>query len=214
MQNFKTSDEVGKIVNELINGRSDNLNKIINAEKELAKLGVKFGQVGDDGVPTFEVSSNYLPQFLHHLEEYEWEVLYQDGSILRQHDINGDNHYGNIKQEAIKRVRLISNFEISTDNQERRVIITLDWETGKFDILNGQMDIDDRNTVAITEESGQKKLILFKRVRFGQTMNIAGEKPIPTGEVYFYKRNYIGYETNNKKILLCLYPDGRVGIEN
>lgn len=142
MQNFKTSDEVGKVVNELISGRAESLNKIINAEKELSRLGVKFGQVGDDGVPMFEVGSNYLPQFSHHLEEYEWEVIYKDGSILRQHDINGDNHYGNIKQEAIKRVRLVSNFEMSTDNQERRVIATLDWETGKFDLLNGQMDIE------------------------------------------------------------------------
>jgi len=213
MQNLKTSDEVGKKVNELVSLRAESLNKIINAEKELSKLGVKFGQVGEDGSPTFEVGSNYLPQFLHHLDEYEWEVTYKDGSILRQHDINGDNHYGNIKHEAIKRVRLLSNFEVSTDNQERRVIITLDWETGKFDILNGQIDIDDRNTLTVTEESGPKKLILFKRVRFGQTMDISSEKPTSTGEVYFYKRNYIGYETENKKILICLYPDGRVGIE-
>lgn len=156
MQNFKTSDEVGKVVNELISGRAESLNKIINAEKELSRLGVKFGQVGDDGVPMFEVGSNYLPQFSHHLEEYEWEVIYKDGSILRQHDINGDNHYGNIKQEAIKRVRLVSNFEMSTDNQERRVIATLDWETGKFDLLNGQMDIEERNILAGTEETGQK----------------------------------------------------------
>ena len=187
--------------------------KIINAEKELAKLGVKFGQMGDDGIPTFEVGSNYLPQFLHHLEEFEWEAVYEDGTILRQHGINGENHYGNIRQEALKRLKLTSNFEMDTDNQERRVIITLDWKTGKIEVLNGRMDIDDRNEMAKIEETGQKKLILFKRIRFGETMDVSGEKPSPTGEIYFYKRNYIGYETESKKVLFCLYPDGMVGIE-
>ena len=213
MQNSTKSDLVGKRVNELISGRADSLNKIINAEKELTKLGVKFGQIGDDGVPTFEVGSNYLPQFLHHLDEFEWEAVYDNGQVLRKHDINGENHYGNIRQEALKRLKLASNFEMDTDNQERRVIVTLDWKTGKIEVLNGLLDIEDRNELANIEETGQKKLILFKRVRFGQAMDVSGEKPRPTGEVYFYKRSYIGYETENKKVLLCLYPDGKIALE-
>ncbi len=175
-------------------------------------MGLKFGQVEDDQIPTFEVGANYLPQFLQHLEEFEWEVLYKDGSTLRQYDIAGVNHYGNIKQEEVKRVRLISNFEAQNDNADRRVIVTLDWETGKFDILNGQVSPEERNFLASTGEAGTKKLILFKRVRFGQTMDISNEKPMPTGEVYFYKRYYIGYETETKKVLLCAYPNGQIGI--
>ena len=206
-------DETGNRIDSAIRARVDHLSAIIKIEKELAKDGVKFGQTGEDGVPTFEVGPNYLPNFLHHLEEFEWEVYYKDGTVLRQYDIGGVNHYGNIRQENVKRIRYVSNFEGENDNADRRVVLTLDWETGKFDVLNGQVSPEDRNLLASTGEAGTKKLILFKRVRFGQTMDVGVETPMPTGEVYFYKRYFLGYETEKNKVLICLYPNGRVGIE-
>ena len=188
------------------------INALIKVNKELIKEGVKIGNLGKDGVPEFEVGANYLPQFVYHLEEFEWEVTYNNGSILRQHDLSGENHYGNIVQENLKEIKLISNFTTETDNEEKRIVLTLDWATGKFKILNATVNIDDRNVIGMTEESGEKKLISYRGIRFGQTMEL-GEKIKGTSEVYFYKRYYLGYETKDKKIIICLYPNGECEIQ-
>jgi len=202
----------GKEVDDNIRERMNLINSLIKVNKKLTEEGVKIGNIGNDGIPEFEVGLNYLPQFVYHLEEYEWEAVYDDGSVLRQHDLGGDNHYSNIDQKRLKEVRLISNFTTETDNQEKRMIVTLDWKTGKFKILNGRVGIDDRNIVEMIENNEEKKLILFRRVRFGQTLEL-GEKITETPEVYFYKRYFIGYENSDKKIIICLYPNGEVGIE-
>ena len=209
-------EDIGKIVDKNIKERTNALNQLAGAESELAQLGVKFGILGDDGIPTLELGDNYLPQFTYHLEEFEWEAEYKDGSKLRQYDITGDHHFGQIKQDQLKSIKYISNFEYPTDNKEKRIILTLDWETGKFELLNGLMNADDKGKI-IREIKGEKKLILFKRIRVGQMLGLVnGDKlvqPFPTNEVYFYKRYFLGYETQERKILVCLYPNGKVGVE-
>ena len=209
---MEKSQIIGKEVDDKIKERIDLINSLLKVNKSIGELGVKIGNITKDGIPEFEVGMNYLPQFVYHLEEYEWEVIYKDGTVLRQHDLSGDNHYGNIVQENLKEIRLISNFNTETDNEEKRMIITLDWQTGKFKILNGRADINDRNEIETAEEPGEKKLILFRRIRAGQTLEI-GERLKETPEVYFYKRYYLGYENKDKKVIVCLYPNGEVGIE-
>lgn len=205
-------DELGKIVDQHIRERVEAMKQLLKAEKELGKLGVKIGNVNEDGLPEFEVGPNYLPQFAYHLEEYEWEAIYKDKTSLRQHDIGGDHHYGNIDQEKLKEIRYISNFYGENDNQERRVIATLNWISGKFDLLNATISPEDRAKTDEQAEADKKKLILFKRVRFGQTMEI-GERIKPTPEVYFYKRYFLGYETKDKKFIICLFPNGEAKVE-
>jgi len=203
--------DIGKFIDQKINERLNAQNTFNHTSIELMKAGVKFGTLSEDKVPTFEITKNYLPNFLNHLEEYEWDVSYSNGDYLRQYDIAGESHYGNIDQKKLKKIHLVSTFEGENDNQDRRVIATLDWEQGKIDVLNGIMSIEDRNTLGTFSVLGEKKLILFKRVRFGHTIDsIAKEE---TGEVYMYKRYYCGFETKDKKIIVCLYPNGEVKID-
>lgn len=210
-------EDIGKKVDQHIKDRVNALNQLIKAENELVKLGVKFGTLDENQVPNFELGENYLPNFLYHLEEYEWEAIYKDGTILRQYGIDGDHHFGDIDQEQLKEIRYVSNFEYPTDNQEKRIILTLDWETGKFDLLNGLLIPADDRAKLSREVKDKKKLILFRRVRYGQMLGLSsGDNlvtPFPTDEVYFYKRYYLGYETKDRKILICLYPNGEVRVE-
>jgi len=211
-------EDIGKIVDKYIKQRVSALNQLIKAENELAKLGVKFGVLDENGIPSFELGDNYLPTFLYHLQEYEWEAVYKDGTILRQYGVDGEHHFGDIDQENLKEIRYISNFEYPTDNKEKRIILTLDWETGKFDLLNGLLKPADDRAKLSREVKGKKKLILFRRIRYGQmlgTTNAEGNlvTPFPTDEIYFYKRYYLGYETKDRKILICLYPNGEVRVE-
>lgn len=206
MENFK--DNLGRDVDNLITKRVQALDTVIKAEKELANHGVKFGTLVNDGLPEIEVSKNYLPQFTYHLEEYEWEAEYHDGKILRQYDISGQHHYGQIDQANLKSIRYVSNFNGENDNEERRIILTLDWKYGTFKLHNMVMDPEHRARLLAARCEEPKRLILFKRIRFGQMMEI-GDRCTPTPEVYFYKRYFLGYEVPGTKIMACLLPNGK-----
>ena len=203
--------DAGQQVEKYIKARMAALNDLNQADKELVKLGVKFGIV-EEGIPNIEVGPHYLPQFSYHLEEYEWEATYKDGSKLHQFDISGERHFGDIDQKKLKKIRIISNFDDQTDNSEKRIILSLDWEKGQFELYNGFVSPEDRQILFTTEEKSEKKLILFRRIRFGQTMQIS-QTVVPTKDIYFYKRYYLGYETEKKKTLFCLHPNGIVTLE-
>jgi hypothetical protein len=61
---------------------------------------------------------------------------------------------------------------------------------------------------------GDKKLILFRRKRETFSAGVNGKKDLEmTGDQIVYIRYYLGYETADRKVLICIYPNGDVGIE-
>lgn len=203
--------EEGKKVDELIKERNKGYSLIMKSTKELIDMGVKLGQMTEEGETSFNIPDNYLPNFAFNLEEYEWEAEYEDGSKIRQYDIDKEHHFGDIDQSKLKRITYYSNFEYPTDNLEKRVIVSLDWKTGVFTFMNGLVDMKERGE--LSKERKPRKLILYKRVQQGQTSELSSGGSKPTGDIYFYKRYYLGYETeDNQKIIICLYPNMQIKI--
>lgn len=204
-------DTTAQKIDNLIKERAEIIGRLLSIGNSLNSEGVKFGNLVENN-PVFQVGLNYLQQFANTLEEFEWEAKYNDGTYLRQYDLSGNHHFGDIDMEKLVSIKYISNFNGENDNEDRRVILTLDFLNGTFDIKNGKIDIEDRNKLSSIKDTSAKKLILFKRNRFGQMMEI-GDKITPTDEIYMYNRYYLGYENDNQKVIVCLYPNGQAKIE-
>jgi hypothetical protein len=204
-------DTISQNIDNLIKERAEIIGRLLKIGNQLNNEGVKFGNLDGDN-PIFQVGLNYLPQFANTLEEFEWEAKYNDGTYLRQYDLNGQHHFGDIDMSKLVSIKYVSNFNGENDNEDRRVILTLDFLNGNFELKNGKIDIDERNKLSMLKDISSKKLILFKRHRFGQMMEM-GEKITPTDEIYMYNRYYLGYENDNQKVIVCLYPNGQAKIE-
>jgi len=204
-----------------VNEQIDNFLKIRKVSVEnlegaiegLYEMGVRFFTPSEDGIPEISAAQNLLPRYEATLEDFEWKAIYNDGTELDQ---NGEveSHYGNIDQEKLDKILLISNFDINTSNQEKRLVVTLNFKDGTFDFLNcGPMEVRGKLT---TPCFGKKKLIYFKRKRESFTAGVDTKSKLltPTGEKITYQRYYLGYESPDKKVLVCLYPNGLVAIED
>jgi hypothetical protein len=190
------------------------------AEKELEdsisglyEMGVRFVSLAEDGTPEISALQDLLPRYEYTLEDFEWKAIYDDGTEIDQ---NGDieRHFGDIDQSKLAKLVYISNFIIDTSNQEKRLVITLNFKDGTFDFLNcGAMDIRGKLVYPIF---GDKKLILFKRKRetFTANVNIEKKEFSPTGDKILYNRYYLGYETGDRKLIICICPNGEIEIEN
>jgi hypothetical protein len=185
-------------------------------EKSIEKLyamGVRFVTIsGEDGLPEISAAQNLLPRYEQTLEDWEWKAIYTDGQELDQYG-DKESHYGDIDQSRLDKIMLISNFDIDTSNQEKRMIITLNFKSGTFEFLNcGPMEVRDKLTV---EVPGEKKLIFFTRRRKDFTAGVDKDSKMlePTGEEIAYNRSYLGYECGDKKVVIIAYPNGEVEIE-
>jgi len=205
---------------ETVNTKIDNFLKIrrqslYDLEKAiegLYEMGIRFFVPTEEGVPEVSCAQNLLPRYEHTLEDFEWKAIYDDGTELDQYG-EKQSHFGDIDQSKLAKIQYISNFEILTQNPEKRLIITLDFKKGTFDFWNcADQDIRAELSKPCEEE---KKLILFKRKRQDFIVGMAGKeaKVESTGERFTYTRYYLGYETKNKKVVICLYPNGDIGIE-
>ena len=205
-------DSIGKHIDDLVKERTSALNVLFKVEKELIDQGAKLGVRGENGIPEIQVKSNYLPQFSYHLEEFEWLATYEDGTQLRQYDLDGQHNYSHIDQSKLRSIEFISNFEGENDNQERKLKLSLNWKTGEFTFINLSVSQEQRSILSGLKNEGEKKLILFKRTRYGEMIDTSTNQPVETGEIYFYKRYYLGYETGDSKTIICLMPNGKVEI--
>jgi len=203
---------VNKQIDDLLKIRRQSLYDLEKSIEGLYNMGIRFFSSNGDDVPEISASQNLLPRYEQTLEDFEWKAIYTDGTELDQY---GDKelHFGDIDQTKLDRLILISNFDIETSNQEKRLIITLNFKDGTFDFLNcGSMGVRGKLTTPNLEE---KKLIFFKRNRESFTAGVSEKSKLltPTGEKITYKRYYLGYETSNKKLIICAYPNGDVQIE-
>jgi len=162
-----------------------------------------------------ESFNKYLKEFNLSNLEFEWIVEYKDGKSLKQFDDGAIHNFSHIDLENVKSVSYISNFVWPTDNEEKRVIVKLDMNTGLFSFLNGYASQEVKAECCINEINSDKKLILFTRKRIGSTHGSANneikEFVDMLDEFTFYNRFVLGYETQDKKkIAVIIEPNGNI----
>lgn len=204
-------------IDKLLKIRRQSLYDLEKAIEGLYEMGVRFFTPSPDGVPDISAAQNLLPRFEFTLEDFEWKAIYNDGTELDQY---GEKQFSfkDIEMEKLEKIQYISNFEIDTQNPEKRLVITLDFKKGVFNFWNcGSQDVRAKLMKPV---EGEKKLILFKRKRESFTAGVSKDsgRPeiMPTGDKFTYTRYYLGYEVvgKKKKIVVCLYPNGQIEIEN
>lgn len=206
-------EKVNEKIDTFLAMRKQATEMIEKAVTGLYEMGVRFYQASEEGgAPEVSAAQNLLPRYEATLQDFEWKAIYEDGTDLDQYG-EEEHHFGDIDQSQLAKVLFIGNFEIDTSNIEKRPIVTLDLKTGLFEFWNcGPMDV--RGKLA-NPCPGDKKLILFRRVRETFAAGAGGKtKGIEiTGDKIVYIRYYLGFETTNRKVLICIYPNGDVGIE-
>lgn len=125
--------DYGKDVDSLIRIKDRAKIDLVKSKMSLLELGVKTEK---DGVLSHLPGLNIQKYSDWQNQEFAWEAEYKDGTILRQFEGKKQNHYGNIDQTKLKIFRWISAFDWATDSPDKRVIVSLDIETGKFEFFN------------------------------------------------------------------------------
>ena len=210
---MKKKQTVNAKIDSFLKIRRQSLYDLEKAVEGLYAMGVRFFIPSPGGVPDISAAQSLLPRFEFTLDDFEWKAIYEDGTELDQYG-EKQSHFGSIDQSKLVKIQYISNFEISTQNPEKRLIVTLDFKSGVFDFWNcGSQGV---RAELLKPCEGKKKLILFKRRREDFTVGVSKEKleVRPTGERFTYTRYYLGYEAEGRKVIVCLYPNGEVGIEN
>jgi len=205
-------ETVNNKIDSFLKIRRQSLYDLEKAVEGLYEMGVRFFTPTEDGVPEISCAQNLLPRYEFTLEDFEWKAIYEDGTELDQYG-EKQSHFGNIDQSKLSKLQYISNFEVLTQNPEKRLIITLDVKKGTFDFWNCA---DQGVRAKLTELcEGEKKLILFKRKREDFTVGVSSKdiKVEPTGEKFIYVRYYLGFEAKDKKVVVCCYPNGEIKIE-
>lgn len=209
-------DNKNKIIDELLQKRQDGMVNFAESTKKLIDLGVKIANPeGEISVPSF--FEQFLDKYNNSNLEFEWEVIYKDGSRLRQFDDGDQHNFANIKLSEVKSVSYISNFAWQTDNEERRVIVRLDMESGLFTITNGFCPQEVLAEIAVNEIKEDKKLILFSRKRQSSSMGEVSDEVrqfFPSvGETFFYNRFVLGFETASGYMrAVIIEPNGNINI--
>ena len=207
---------VNKKIDSFLKIRRQSLYDLEKSIEGLYETGVRFFTPSPDGIPVISAAQSLLPRFEFTLEDFEWKAIYDDGTELDQYG-EKQSHFGDIDMSKLAKIQYVSNFEIDTQNPEKRLVVTLEIKQGTFVFWNcGSQEVKDALSKAV---EGKKKLILFKRKResftAGVSKNEAGRPEFsPTGERFTYTRYYLGYEVGKKKVIVCLYPNGEMAIEN
>lgn len=187
---------------------------LIKSRMALLNLGVKTESLKEGSLahlPGLNLNQ-YLAQGR---QEFGWEAVLKDGTVLKQFEGKRQNHYGNIDQELLQSIRWVSCFEDATDNKEKRVIAELDFETGKFEFLNGFCPQEVRaEAIKGYPENFTPKLILKMVKRTATSMSY------PEGnaeEVAYYYRYLLGWEGTKEsatqaKRIICVEPNGLIHI--
>lgn len=196
--------------------KQDSMYAYAQAMRELDQMGVKIGrqESGDISLPLSY--NDYLEKYGRSNLEFEWTATYNDGSTLQQFGpgLEEEHHFGEIDQGRLVKIEFISNFNWPTDNEEKRVVVGLDIATGIFSFMNGQISQEDKGILSIGEVAGPKKLLLLIRKR--ETPVIGGLTPElqqyygPIDEVFYYNRFILGFESDIKKRVVMIQPNGHM----
>lgn len=208
-------DKQNQKISLLLNKRQKGFLDFRSATQELFDMGVQFKE-GEGAVNFPDRFKNHLDKLNKSLLEFEWEVEYQNGKTLKQFEEENQHNFKHIDKSQIKQVRLVSNFDWPTDMEEKRVIVTLDWETGLFDFLNGIASQEVKSECCVEKVEGEKKLILFKRVRVDSGFNTSGDENAKglVGDTFTYNRFALGFEADGKKRVIIIDPTGCINLLN
>lgn len=201
--------DYGKDVDSLIRIKDRAKIDLVKTKIALLEMGVKTEK---DGLLTYLPGLNVQKYSDQGNQEFSWEAEYKDGTIIRQFEGKKQNHYGNIDQSKLKIFRWISAFDFATDNKEKKVIVSLDFETGKFEFLNSFCPQEVRAEIYQGYPGGVNPRLIMKMIKRTSVSQSYPEGKVD--EVMYYNRYLIGWEstpdspTRDKKIL-CLEPNGK-----
>lgn len=205
-------------IDELIKTREEAKINLARSTRELFIRGVKIGRNSTGEISLPSSYDKYLDKYEHSNSEFEWEVEYLDGTILKQYD-KKESCYKDINQSKLKSVSWISNFTDYSDNLEKRVIVTLDFERGKFTFINGfcpqniKWDLEKEFLVK------DKTLHLLARKRNSFSVGMLNIEEELRGwvdfndEYYLYNRYYLGIRSPEGDKVLCISPMGDISME-
>lgn len=203
--------DFGKQVDGLIKKKNQAKVDLVNSSSLLLQMGIKVLE-GDriTAQPGLDVEK-YIAQ---NYQEFAWEAQYRSGQTIHQFgDPDGDKHFGDIDQEQLMFFRWVSCFKDETDNRDQRVIVQLDFETGRFSFLNGfapqeTRNLSDEGFPQGADQSDVKPKLVMKMVkRNSETFSYPEGSRVETMK---YNRYLIGWELPDKKIILCVEPNGFV----
>lgn len=203
-------------IDQLLQKRQDGIYAYARSTKDLLDMGIKvmLASSGEMAVPTSY--NDHLDKFNRSNLEFEWLAKHEGIADVAQFDALGQEHrFAEIDQSKLKSISYISNFNWPTDNAEKRVIVTLNFETGMFEFTNGFISQEDKGKL-LEPVTGPKKLILLAKKRQSSTIGELAEElrefHPPTDEVFFYNRFLLGFETETKKRVLLIQPTGTIDI--
>ncbi len=193
----------GLDVDEAIRLRETSRYNLTQAKMTLLKMGVKTVSEGHlQALPNLDVEKYEKCCF----QEFSWEAEYEDGSVLKQFEGAKQHHYGNIEQDKLKLIRWVSHFVTDTSNEEKRVLVTLDWKTGLWSFFNGFVPQEVKAAVAEGFAGEIKPKLILKMVkRESASVGFPGNA---VNELTRYYRYILGWEGGDKKIILCVEPNG------
>lgn len=197
-------------IDEAINLRESSKTNLMRANFKLIDLGA-VNMIGDSIFANPRLNLKEYKKCNN--QEFQWQAWYSDGFVINQYEedeAETERTFADIDFTRLVRIHWSSNFETETDNDDKRVIISLDWTTGLFSFYNGITPQEVKETVLDASEfmkAEEKKLILKMVKRVSQTASLNPNAPV---EVTLYNRYLLGYETAEKKVIICIEPNGYV----
>lgn len=174
------------------------------AKMRLLELGAKNVVDGQlISAPGLDVEAYEASQQL----EFTWEAEHLGGALIRQFQGKKQHHFGDIDQSKLLTIRWISNFSVDTSNADKRAIVSLDFKTGKFTFHNGFVPQFVRN-VADEGFVGQNPKLILKFIR-RSSVGVSFKEGQVVEETR-YNRFLLGWETDAKKVVLCIEPNGYI----
>lgn len=201
---FEEKHNYGDTVDQLINTRQQARMVLMQSEMSLLELGVKtFKGEAVSCMPNLDLYNYHK----HNHQEFSWEAVYTDGTVLTQFQGDKQHHFKHIDQSRLHFIRWVSNFNVDTSNEDKKVIMSLSWENGTFNFYNGAISQEARmfGTIGFGDNP---KLIMKMVKRESSVGGFAGEEP----EIMKYNRYILGWQTNSMKQIMCIEPNGRIHI--
>lgn len=201
---------INKTIDTVLQKRQRAFYDFHQSTEELVALGVKTKDSISKTIGLPESFSKYLTQYNQSQLEFEWIVEYKNGGVLAEFKDGASFNFSHIELNKVKKVSLVSNFDWATDSEIKRVVVSLDMDTGMFEFTNGFVSQDIRAALSKGEKAN-KKLILFKRRR-ASALSGEGGIGIVLNEEYIFNQFVLAYEVGGKKIGVIVAPNGVVNL--
>jgi hypothetical protein len=204
----KDNKNKGDVVDQLINKRDNAQVNLVKSQADLLDMGVKTVEADElHHLPGLDVE-----QFMEWgKQEYSWYAEHGDG-VINQFEKERQHHYGDIEQENLKKFCWVSCFDWQTDQDEKRVIVELNFENGEFTFTNGLVSPDARQA-AYEYAINMPKDVEDKTLTMKIIHRESSTSEFPSGNVTkisLYNRFLIGMKADDHEIVLCLEPNGKI----